>query len=171
GKYRASPVSRGAPAASLKTPSVARRGSGTRPSTPAAICAARGPETRTTPTPPRPGGVAIAAMVSPELSPRSMGASVSPLTRDANRLLGGPPDKRHPKSTAAPRTFVLRLRPFRPRSSLRADQRLLRASAQVFFCSAATSLLMRHCCAIDSSVLVSQYSTRPAGNHAIITAI
>ena len=37
------------------------------------------------------------------------------------------------------------------------------------FCSAATSLLMRHCCAIDSSVFVSQYSTRPAGNHAIVT--
>lgn len=27
---------------------------------------------------------------------------------------------------------------------------------QVFFCSASTSLLIRHCCAIDSNVFVSQ---------------
>jgi hypothetical protein len=44
-------------------------------------------------------------------------------------------------------------------------------SSPPFLASASTTLLIFHCCAIDSSVLVSQYSTRPDGNHAIITVM
>ena len=37
--------------------------------------------------------------------------------------------------------------------------------------SRATTSLTRHCCRMDSTVLVSQYSTRPAGNQAIMPVI
>ena len=43
---------------------VATRGGGTAPTSALAIAALRGPDTRTMPMPPRPGGVAMAAIVS-----------------------------------------------------------------------------------------------------------
>src|SRR5574340_1512729 len=52
------------PALSAKQASTARRGSGNRPRTPRAKAVRSRPDTRTTPIPPRPGAVAIAAMVS-----------------------------------------------------------------------------------------------------------
>ena len=64
--------------ASRKRPNVARRGWGKRPSKACATAAAPDPETRNTPIPPLPGGVAMAAMVSlsfedmPALSPNPM---------------------------------------------------------------------------------------------------
>ena len=50
--------------ASRKRASVACRAAGSSPTSVAAISGVFGPETRTTPTPPRPGGVAAATMVS-----------------------------------------------------------------------------------------------------------
>src|SRR5688572_25018565 len=52
------------PAASRKRASVACRATGRSPMRVAAISGVFGPETRTTPTPPRPGAVAAATMVS-----------------------------------------------------------------------------------------------------------
>src|SRR3569833_686020 len=50
--------------ASRKRAKVARRAAGSSPRTTAAISGTFGPETRTMPTPPRPGGVAVATIVS-----------------------------------------------------------------------------------------------------------
>src|SRR5687767_191581 len=55
---------------------VASRGRGRVPSTAAAMRDTSGPETRTTPIPPRPAGVAIAAMVSRATSSLGMGRLV-----------------------------------------------------------------------------------------------
>src|SRR3972149_3610989 len=52
------------PRASRATQRVAHRGGGRLPSTACASIGTRAPEIRTTPIPPRPGGVAIAAIVS-----------------------------------------------------------------------------------------------------------
>ncbi len=64
GKWRTRPWSSGAPAPSRNVATVATRGGGTRPATPSISARSSAPETRTMPTPPRPGGVAIAAIVS-----------------------------------------------------------------------------------------------------------
>src|SRR3954470_3161060 len=58
------PSSMRAPRPSLKTDKAARRGAGRAPATAAAIRATPRPDTLTTPIPPRPGAVAMAAMVS-----------------------------------------------------------------------------------------------------------
>src|SRR4051794_1211941 len=58
------PSSIRAPRLSLNTERVARRAAGKRPATAAAICDTPGPDTLTTPIPPRPGAVAMAAIVS-----------------------------------------------------------------------------------------------------------
>src|SRR5476651_2499111 len=65
------------PFASCMTANVARRDSGTFPSTAAATAGAFAPETRTIPIPPRPGGVAIAAIVSRFGSAFAMGRFVA----------------------------------------------------------------------------------------------
>src|SRR5438477_6309216 len=67
------PSSIAVPLASLNVASVPTLGDGTLPITRSAICAARAPEIRTTPMPPRPGGVATAAIVSRAGSPLGMG--------------------------------------------------------------------------------------------------
>ena len=71
GKKSARPRSIGAPAASRKFATVAWRGHGRLPSRVSAMPRVVGPERRTMPIPPRPGGVAMAAMVvgSDMLSP------------------------------------------------------------------------------------------------------
>src|SRR6185295_5600793 len=58
------PRSRGAKSAAKKSHNVATRVRRSRFRTPAAMSRVFGPETRTTPMPARPGGVAIAAIVS-----------------------------------------------------------------------------------------------------------
>jgi hypothetical protein len=65
GKKSASPSSIASPFAPRKAPCVAWRGGGVSPRIARAIAPARAPETRTMPMPPRPGGVAMAAIVSP----------------------------------------------------------------------------------------------------------
>src|SRR5258707_404816 len=65
------------PCVSRMTARVARRGSGIFPRTAAPIAGACAPETRTIPMPPRPGGVAIAAMVSRAGSALAMGRFVA----------------------------------------------------------------------------------------------
>ena len=64
GKYKAMPSSRVLPSAALKRLCVALRGVGRLPSMSWAIVAACAPESRIMPTPPRPGGVATATIVS-----------------------------------------------------------------------------------------------------------
>src|SRR5512134_2651559 len=71
------PSSSASPRASRKIACVACRGSGRRPRMLRAIAGARGPESRTTPMPPRPAGVAIAAMVSRVTSSLGMGRLVA----------------------------------------------------------------------------------------------
>src|ERR1700722_15881162 len=68
GKYRARPWSTLPPCASRKFENRARRAGGNSPRTSAAICGTRGPETRMTPTAPRPAALAMATMVSGELT-------------------------------------------------------------------------------------------------------
>src|SRR6185312_7876325 len=88
GKKSARPASIGSCAASRKRAKPARRGNGSSPSSTAAISGTRGPETRTIPIPPLPGGVAAATMVSvrlmlgrlPPLSCRLKGLSSRPPT-------------------------------------------------------------------------------------------
>src|SRR5688572_26853724 len=63
--------------ASRNEVAVARRGSGNCPKTSSAIRGTAGPETRTMPIPPRPGGVAIAAIVSRLTSSLGMGRLVA----------------------------------------------------------------------------------------------
>src|SRR5947207_15263881 len=58
------PSSIRSPCASRKLARTARRGSGSRPRSCMAISGTAGPDTRTMPMPPRPAGVAIAAIVS-----------------------------------------------------------------------------------------------------------
>ena len=64
GKYTAMPSSIAERRASLKAVSVARRGERGSPMRAVMNASSRGPETRTTPIPPRPGAVAMAAMIS-----------------------------------------------------------------------------------------------------------
>src|SRR5688572_33299196 len=71
------PLSTAAPLASRNEAEVARRGLGNCPRTGSAIRGTAGPETRTAPTPPRPAGVAIAAMVSRLTSSLGMGRLVA----------------------------------------------------------------------------------------------
>src|SRR5688572_5120555 len=71
------PSSMRSPRASRNARSVAVLGFGSPPATAAAISATAGPETRTTPIPPRPAGVAIAAIVSRAISPLAMGRLVA----------------------------------------------------------------------------------------------
>src|SRR5512145_848120 len=65
------------PSRSRNAPNAARRGSGSRPSTATAMPGTFGPEMRTTPMPPRPAGVAIAAIVSRVRSSLGMGRLVA----------------------------------------------------------------------------------------------
>src|ERR1051325_9840393 len=71
------PSSMRSPPASRNAAKVACRGSGSVPTTLAAIVSTAVPESRITPMPPRPGGVAIAAMVSRLISPLGMGRLVA----------------------------------------------------------------------------------------------
>src|SRR5471032_2917831 len=64
GKYRASPRSIVSPRLPRKFESTAWRGVGSKPMICSAILGTSGPETRITPTAPRPGALAMAAMVS-----------------------------------------------------------------------------------------------------------
>src|SRR5690554_361823 len=72
------PRSMGNPPASRNARYSARRGSGRCPSMPRAMSGAAGPEIRTIPTPPRPGGVATAAIVSVSASPRGLRLLLDP---------------------------------------------------------------------------------------------
>src|SRR5229473_6928891 len=99
GKYRASPSSTLLPCASRKLENRAWRGAGRLPRMPVAICGTRGPDTRMTPTAPRPAGLAMAAMVSGEptaaLRPRLGGLGFdhlidAPLLRDGQQRIGQP---------------------------------------------------------------------------------
>src|SRR5687767_5374625 len=63
GNSRARPWSRGSPFAPRNIVKVATRGCSVLPTSPSTIASRFAPETRTTPIPPRPGGVAIAAIV------------------------------------------------------------------------------------------------------------
>src|ERR1051326_2027525 len=65
------------PRASRNAPCTARRGSGNLPRIRRAISSTPGPETRTMPMPPRPPGVAIAAIVSRVASSLGMGRLVA----------------------------------------------------------------------------------------------
>src|SRR2546428_11491903 len=65
------------PRASQKAPKLACRGCGRRPRICRAICGTLKPDRRTTPIPPRPAGVAIAAMVSRFTSSLGMGRLVA----------------------------------------------------------------------------------------------
>src|SRR5437879_13908430 len=71
------PSSMRSPRASLIKHSDAFRAWGSRPVNACAISRVLGPERRTTPIPPRPTGVAIAAMVSRAISSFSMGRLVA----------------------------------------------------------------------------------------------
>src|SRR5262245_59588342 len=71
------PSSTATPSASRNTVCVACRGSGTAPRILAAIAGTADPESRTTPMPPRPTGVATAAMVSRVTSSLGMGRLVA----------------------------------------------------------------------------------------------
>src|SRR5260221_10495645 len=82
---------------SAKAPKVARRGSGRPPRIARAIRGTSGPETRTTPIPPRPAGVAIAAIVSRATSSLGMRRLVAvehsldlPLLRDREDVVHEP---------------------------------------------------------------------------------
>ena len=66
------PWSSGSPRAPRNVASVARRGAGRRPSTPCAMAETSRPEMRTMPTPPRPGGVAIATITSAAVPERTI---------------------------------------------------------------------------------------------------
>src|SRR5712671_8148679 len=85
------------PERSLNTQSVACRGAGRLPVTAAAICWTREPETRTTPMPPRPGALAIAAIVSRLTSSFGMSRLVAiehaldlPLPKDRKNIVDQP---------------------------------------------------------------------------------
>src|SRR2546421_10968030 len=65
------------PRASRKAACLACRGTGSVPSTLCAMRVTAGPEMRTMPMPPRPGGVAMAAIVSRATSPARMGRLVA----------------------------------------------------------------------------------------------
>src|SRR2546423_12800875 len=71
------PWSSSSPRASRMRQKLAWRASGTRASTLLAICGTAAPDTRTTPMPPCPAPVAIAAMVSRLISPLDMGRLVA----------------------------------------------------------------------------------------------
>src|SRR5581483_4311982 len=73
----ASPSSIASPWVSLKRENCAPRGAGSRPSRACATRATQGPEMRTMPMPPRPAGVAIAAIVSRLTSSLGMGRFVA----------------------------------------------------------------------------------------------
>src|SRR5689334_2689059 len=94
----------------------------------AAISGVFGPETRTMPTLPRPGGVALATIVSVRV------------------MFHLPLNKGYGESDT-------------------------HASYDFFFFSASMRRLMFHCWAIDSTVFVTQYSTRPDGKNANMTDI
>src|SRR5262245_3367228 len=79
----------GSPDASRNGASVACRAAGSSPTRIAAISGVLGPETRTTPTPPRPGGVAAATMVS------------GWLMREAAAPHRGAPESTFPRARAA----------------------------------------------------------------------
>src|ERR1700734_1740092 len=87
------------PCASRKLEKWAWRGTGSMPRIAVAICGTRGPETRMTPTAPRPGALAMAAMVSGELTARlrSLLGGLdfdhlvdAPLLRDRQQCIGQP---------------------------------------------------------------------------------
>src|SRR5207248_9362566 len=97
GKKSAKPSSIGSPCASAKRANSACRGAGRRPSTLCAISRARGPEMRTMPMPPRPAGVATAAIVSRTTSSLGMGRLVAiehpldlPLLQDGKDVVDQP---------------------------------------------------------------------------------
>src|SRR5690606_1129151 len=93
-----------------------------------AIASARGPERRTMPTPPRPGAVAMATMVSVSGWGMARAYGLAALNRTARR---------------EGRAFRSGTGPDHSFSILR---------------------VISHCWPMDSRLLVSQYSTRPAGN-------
>ena len=68
GDHRTRPLSRSSPVASRNGRRTGRRDGGSEPSRRTAMVAAPGPDNRTTPMPPRPGGVAIATIVSARLA-------------------------------------------------------------------------------------------------------
>src|SRR5216683_1667751 len=85
------------PRASLKRASVARRADGRLPITPAAMRGTAGPDTRTMPIPPRPAGVATAAIVSRASSSLGMGRFAAikhaldlPLLQDGKDVVNEP---------------------------------------------------------------------------------
>ena len=81
GKKTASPLSSSSPPAPRNVATVAMRGTSTRPVSAAAIAGAAAPDTRITPIPPRPGGVAIAAIVSGDgftVAPRPLREGLGP---------------------------------------------------------------------------------------------
>src|SRR5438270_9838286 len=91
------PSSSAWPRASRNLAKVADLGGGTLPMTPSAIRVTSGPETRTMPMPPRPDGVATAAIVSRATSPLGMGrlAAVEqaldlPLLQDGKNVVDQP---------------------------------------------------------------------------------
>src|SRR5690348_12885140 len=114
------------PSASLKPRTAMRRAFGLSPPIFRAMSAAFGPETRMIPTPPLPGGVAMAAMVSEFLSmvcvigpqaPHSSTQYVNrgqPHARHARPLpqRPGPDARRAPEP--APQRYAPGLRPLRP---------------------------------------------------------
>src|SRR5688572_14339218 len=91
------PWSCGSPCASRNVANVARRGSGRRASSLRAIAGTAAPDTRITPMPPRPAGVAIAAIVSRVTSSPGMGRSIAiehaldlPLLEDGKDVVDQP---------------------------------------------------------------------------------
>src|SRR2546428_2069628 len=91
------PSSMTSPRASVKRASVARRGLGSLPLTSTAMRATAGPDMRTIPMPPRPAGVATAAIVSRARSSLRMGRFVAvehaldlPLLQDGKDVVHQP---------------------------------------------------------------------------------
>src|SRR5690606_28230199 len=84
--------------ASRKNARRARRGAGSRPHRAAAMASARGPDRRTMPTPPAPGAVAMAAMVSDAVMAvaNGTGRPHSPAAQAADK--GNPPGGGFPGS-------------------------------------------------------------------------
>ena len=119
-------IERARPRASRKRVNVARRAGGSSPRRTVPICGAFGPEMRTMPMPPRPGGVAAATMVSVRVMNR--------LCRSV-RLLPRPAAREAPRPEAGAR-----------------HRQLARLAAA----TASMRRLMFHCWAMESTVLVTQ---------------
>src|SRR5256885_4411078 len=105
------------PLRSRNEASIACRGSGSCPSSDRAMSGTLGPETRTTPMPPRPTGVAMAAMVSRATSSLGMGRLVAiehalylPLLDDGEDVVHKPVrSEEHTSELQSPCNLVCRL--------------------------------------------------------------